>query len=484
MKKSLQRKYSKGYIFLFLFMFVFALSATPARSESVSISWDPVVYSGLQGYNVLYGTAPGSYTATLDAGNNTSYTLSGLIAGTTYYIVAQAYGGGGLVSSFSNELVYTVPGIAPAADLEPPTITIAYPTSSDQYATTNSTISLQGSAADNIAVTQVTWTNSSGGGGSATGAENWQINGLVLTEGTNTITVTASDAAQNTASDVLNITYTVPQPDPVEPDPPVDPTPPDPDPPIEPTPTDPAPPADNYGFLLWAEGPFGDSVPDAQEDGLTTIDFPFEGASGNLVLYYDYFDIDFFREVEVRLNGQRLAYVPRSGGGSWGAAPAVLFLSDSIVNDNGTNTLTFNNRYSDMWGVRNIIVDSAYPLPSQFVHGYGFSADKESPVQATFYFNGASGNVELNFSAYDVDFDDEVEILINGKSAGFALTTANGAWGAQDTVILTDSEVNNSGFNVVTFVNRSVPAGYETWGVKDVSITVVAPPSSRRRWWR
>jgi hypothetical protein len=458
MEKPLHRKCSRGYLFLFFIVLILALSATPARSESVTVGWDPVADSALQGYNVLYGTTSGSYTTTLDVGNNTSYTLNGLTAGTTYYIVTQAYGTGGATSAFSNELAYTPQVIKPAADQQPPTIAITYPTSLAQYATTNSTVSLQGSASDNVAVTQVSWTSSSGGSGSANGGTNWQINGLALKEGTNIITVTAYDAAQNSASDVLNITYTVPTPEP-------------------------APTADDYGFLLWAEGPFGNNVPDAVEDGLKKIDFDFDGASGDLVLYFDYFDINSYAEVDVRINGRRFAYVPRTNRGSWGDKPAVLFLSDRYVNDSGNNTLKFSNRYYDTWGIRNLVVDRAYPLPSQFTHGYGFSADKESPMQATFYFRGTAGNVELNFSAFDVDSDDEVEILINGQSAGFVLTTPNGAWGTQDTVILTDSEVKNTGINVVTFVNRSATGGYEDWGVKDVSMAVVSSRPSRWLWW-
>lgn len=94
-----------------------------------------------------------------------------------------------------------------AADATVPTITINGPTSSTTYRTTSSTVTLSGTAADNVAVTEVSWFNSRGDGGTASGTTNWSVPNIALQSGANVITVTALDAAGNSASDVLTVTY-------------------------------------------------------------------------------------------------------------------------------------------------------------------------------------------------------------------------------------------------------------------------------------
>ena len=87
---------------------------------------------------------------------------------------------------------------------------ITLPTSSPTYSTTSSTISLGGTASDNVGVTQVTWSNDRGGSGTAGGTTSWTINGISLQSGVNNITVTASDAAGNQGTDTIAVTYTPP----------------------------------------------------------------------------------------------------------------------------------------------------------------------------------------------------------------------------------------------------------------------------------
>jgi hypothetical protein len=73
------------------------------------LSWTaPTTYTngtpitGLPGYNLCYGTSPGTYTSTIDAGMATSYTVDGLAPG-TYYFTVKAYDSFGNESSYSNE---------------------------------------------------------------------------------------------------------------------------------------------------------------------------------------------------------------------------------------------------------------------------------------------------------------------------------------------------------------------------------------------
>ena len=95
-------------------------------------------------------------------------------------------------------------------DITSPTITITTPTSGSTYSTGNYQLNIGGTASDNKAVTSVSWTNSRGGSGTCSGTSSWSKSGIVLSSGQNVITVTARDAAGNTGTDTLTVTYTPP----------------------------------------------------------------------------------------------------------------------------------------------------------------------------------------------------------------------------------------------------------------------------------
>ena len=61
-------------------------STPPAAPVQATLEWDPNSEPDLAGYKLHYGLASGSYTSVVDVGNQTSYILTGLTAGTTYYI--------------------------------------------------------------------------------------------------------------------------------------------------------------------------------------------------------------------------------------------------------------------------------------------------------------------------------------------------------------------------------------------------------------
>src|SRR5439155_10396239 len=93
-------------------------------------------------------------------------------------------------------------------DITQPTVTITSPTSNPTYSTATSSLTIGGTASDALGVTQVTWANNRGGSGTATGTTSWSASGIVLQSGSNVLTVTARDAAGNTASDTLTVTFT------------------------------------------------------------------------------------------------------------------------------------------------------------------------------------------------------------------------------------------------------------------------------------
>ena len=84
----------------------------------------------------------------------------------------------------------------PTPDTTPPSLTITSPASSNVI-TSATSIVFQGVASDNVGVTLVTWATSGGKSGSATGTTNWVTPAIPLYQGSNTVTIRASDAAGN-----------------------------------------------------------------------------------------------------------------------------------------------------------------------------------------------------------------------------------------------------------------------------------------------
>ena len=96
-----------------------------------------------------------------------------------------------------------------ALDTTPPIVTITSPTSNDTYTTTNSKIKIGGSATDSTSgINEITWNNNFGIGGTANGTTGWSILKIFLLIGENTITVTATDTAGNTGTDVITVNRT------------------------------------------------------------------------------------------------------------------------------------------------------------------------------------------------------------------------------------------------------------------------------------
>ncbi len=89
-----------------------------------------------------------------------------------------------------------------AADASAPTVAITSPGET----TTANAITLIGTAADNARVASVTWRNSRGQSGAASGTTEWRVANLSLLPGSNVITVTATDDAGNAGSSTVTIT--------------------------------------------------------------------------------------------------------------------------------------------------------------------------------------------------------------------------------------------------------------------------------------
>ncbi len=77
---------------------------------NVTLAWDASTSSNVGGYRVHYGLSSGIYPNKFFVGSQTSYTLSGLDSGKTYYIVVTAHEAIGFDESvFSNEVSGKIP---------------------------------------------------------------------------------------------------------------------------------------------------------------------------------------------------------------------------------------------------------------------------------------------------------------------------------------------------------------------------------------
>ena len=141
----------------------------------------------------------GSGTAT----GTTSWTAAGvgLQAGANNVVTVTARDAAGNTGTATLTVTY---------DPTAPTVSITAPTAGGTYTTSTSPLPLGGTAGDNIGVTQVSWVNNRGGSGTASGTTGWAVAGVVLQPGANVLTVTARDAAGNTATAAMTVTYTAP----------------------------------------------------------------------------------------------------------------------------------------------------------------------------------------------------------------------------------------------------------------------------------
>jgi len=70
----------------------------------IKLAWDSNTEPNLAGYKIYYGTTTGTYDNSIDVGNVTTYDLTSLPQGQTYFIVATAYDTSNNESGYSTEV--------------------------------------------------------------------------------------------------------------------------------------------------------------------------------------------------------------------------------------------------------------------------------------------------------------------------------------------------------------------------------------------
>ena len=91
-------------IFSLILFFSTLLFSKFGLAAQIRLAWDPNTEPDVAGYKIYYGTSSKSYTGSVDVGNVTSCTLTGLKKGETLFIAVTAYNTSWSESSYSSEV--------------------------------------------------------------------------------------------------------------------------------------------------------------------------------------------------------------------------------------------------------------------------------------------------------------------------------------------------------------------------------------------
>jgi len=100
-----------GHREILIFVMALGLAFCPLlrADQSVTLAWNPSPDTSVVGYMVLYGSDTTHYNNQVDAGTNTTWSVTGLQAGTTNYFEVAAYDVNHNSSPPSNPVEYVVP---------------------------------------------------------------------------------------------------------------------------------------------------------------------------------------------------------------------------------------------------------------------------------------------------------------------------------------------------------------------------------------
>src|SRR3989441_6426444 len=170
-------------------------SLAPALSSAaqVALAWDANTDPDLAGYKLYYSISSGSYQLSVDVGNQTSYTPSGLLDGRIYYFAATAYNLSLAESGFSNEVSKAI------ADVTPPLVSITAPAAG---VTVAGTVTVSANASDNVGVVGLQFKLDGVNLGAEDTVAPYSVswNTTLATSGSHSLTAVARDAAGNTAT--------------------------------------------------------------------------------------------------------------------------------------------------------------------------------------------------------------------------------------------------------------------------------------------
>lgn len=181
--------------------------STPTSGGTFATAASPLTVKGTATDNVgvtqvaWSNDRGGSGTAT----GTTSWTVSNMqLSAGTNTLTFTAKDAAGNHASKTLTVTYSAPPTV-VVDQVAPLVRIVSPTSKSSYFSRIRSVDLAGTAFDNDKLAKITWRNSRGETGTASGAQNWAVAGIPLNRWSNTITITAHDVAGNTSSASLRV---------------------------------------------------------------------------------------------------------------------------------------------------------------------------------------------------------------------------------------------------------------------------------------
>lgn len=184
----------------------------------------------------------------------------------------------------------------------------------------------------------------------------------------------------------------------------------------------------------------------------------FESDGRHMLVHARSFDIDFFGEVIVRLNGNRIGELPQTSNRAT-SSPG-LWLIPASIQKTGTNRIEFVQRENDpSWGIQDI---GLFAVGSEN-SGFGNWARKTG-VSAkngiTLYLPSGFDDSQLSLRFYDVDNPREVLVQVSSGGQTIPPNTSNNGWGGS---IVIDVPANSDSVNIR---NLAASGTGNTWGVR------------------
>jgi hypothetical protein len=123
-----------------------------------------------------------------------------------------------------------------------------------------------------------------------------------------------------------------------------------------------------------------------------------------------------------------------------------------------------------------------FPLPeTEEEHGYlpSIPADLDRGFRIDYTFPGVAGDVDIVYEVYNIQtgWEPDFKIVINNETVGIQGAACENVWSSKRIFTLPDSEVNDTGTNIVSFNYKlNTPDTFtEEWGMRQVGINVLPP---------
>ena len=100
-------------------------------------------------------------------------------------------------------------------------------------------------------------------------------------------------------------------------------------------------------------------------------------------------------------------------------------------------------------------------------YGNRWGSDEHGPIVSGFFVTDGDTDLDLRVTGYDIDYADEVEVVVNGQSVGFLTKGANNALAPADVFALPHYMLN-AGVNEVRFLQVGGPTWI--WGVTNIEL--------------